>query len=105
MPDYEIFAPNDAVMQSALQSLGCKVGSGKSGVTVYAVDYYGTKYLQSGTIAAAPYADRPNMVAQSGVYANIRWMGASVLTLPANVTSLGATLKLQASPYYRVWAA
>jgi hypothetical protein len=49
MPDYEVFAPDDATMQLALAKLGTTFNSGKNGTIVYAVDYYGTKYVQSGT--------------------------------------------------------
>jgi hypothetical protein len=100
MPDYEVFAPDDATMQLALQKLGTTFKSGKNGSTVYAVDYYGTKYLQSGTVVDGFGNTIPNMVAQPGVYANVRWMGASALGLSGVA---GATIKLLAAPFYRVF--
>jgi hypothetical protein len=106
MPDYEIFAPNDAVMQQCLAALGMSFRSGKNGNTVYAVDYYGTKKTQSGTFTdQAGHGPQPNWVALTGVYANVRWMGASALGLPANLISAGATMKLLTAPYYRVFMA
>jgi hypothetical protein len=101
MPDYEIFAPDDATMQLALQKMGTTFRSGKNGTTVYAVDYYKTKYLQSGTTLDPWGKTMPNMVAQTGVYANVRWMGATVLPSLSGVT--GATAKLLAAPYFRVF--
>jgi hypothetical protein len=42
----------------------------------------------------------PNMVAQPGRYANVRWMSASVFGL-SGIT--GATMKLLTAPFYRVF--
>jgi hypothetical protein len=90
MPDYEIFAPTDALMQTALTALGVKAAaSGKMNGVVYAVDYYGTKYL--------------NGVAQTGRYANLRYRDAAGFTLSAPLTSQGVTMAVQAAPFYKVW--
>jgi hypothetical protein len=100
MPDYEVFAPDDATMQLALAKLGTTFNSGKNGTIVYAVDYYGTKYVQSGTKVDGFGNTIPNMVAQPGRYANVRWMSASVFGL-SGIT--GATMKLLTAPFYRVF--
>jgi hypothetical protein len=91
MPDYEVFAPDDATMRLALKDLGFGANSGRRGVVAYAFDYYGTKYVDSGG----------TWVAQPGVYANVRWVSASVLGgLSASVTALGATMTPLTAPYY-----
>jgi hypothetical protein len=105
--DYELFAPDDATMQAAITAMNMRVGSGWQGTKSYSVDYYGDKYAQSGTVVVNRYGSNltiPNLVKQTGRYANVRWMGATVLTLPANITSRGATLTLLQAPYYRVFA-
>jgi hypothetical protein len=97
--DYELFAPDDATMQSVLTSMNMKAtNSGKVGTTVFATDYYGTKFVSSGT--------PPNIIwtAQPGVYCNIRWMGATVLTLNQTMINAGCVLKLITAPFYRVFA-
>jgi hypothetical protein len=101
MADYELFAPDDATMQLALQKLQLTSKSGKSGGTIYAVDNYGTKYVQSGTRIDGFGKTIPNMVAQTGRYANVRWQGASVLSLSG--IPAGATIVPLVPPYYRVF--
>lgn len=100
MADYEVFAPDDATMNLALQKLFLTSKSGKSGGTVYAVDNYGTKLVQSGTTIVQGKTV-PNMVAQPGRYANVRWQGASVLSLTG--IPAGATIAPLAPPFYRVF--
>lgn len=91
MPDYEVFAPDDATMRLALKDLGFGANSGRKGVVTYAFDYYGTKYVNSGG----------TWVAQPGVYANVRWVSASAISgLSPSVTKLGVTMKLLAPPYF-----
>lgn len=100
MADYEVFAPDDATMDLALQKLFLTSKSGKSGGTVYAVDNYGSKYVQSGTVTVGGLT-MPNMVALPGRYANVRWQGASVLSLSG--IPAGATIAPLVPPYYRVF--
>lgn len=98
MPDYELFAPSDTVMQQALSNLGTTASSGRSAGKVYAVDYYGTKQVSDG---ANGYTPLP------GVYANVRWVSATAIGLPtlsSGMTSLGATLTPLQPPYWRVFA-
>lgn len=95
MFDYELFAPDDATMDSVLTQMSMKqTNSGKVAGTVYATDYYGTKYATSGGVA----------MAQPGAYCNIRWMGASVLTLNQTQINAGCVLKLLTAPIYRQFA-
>jgi hypothetical protein len=106
MADYELFCPDQAAMDAALTFMGLKYNmSGKSGLCFYAVDPYGTKYLQSTatpTIIDIYGHSVANRVAQPGVYANIRWLGPTVVpALPGGST---CTIKLQAKPAdFRDW--
>jgi hypothetical protein len=99
MFDYELFAPDDATMQNVLTQMSMRqANSGKVEGTVYATDYYGTKYVTSGV--------SPNFVytAQPGVYCNIRWMGQTVLTLNQTMINAGCKLVLLIAPIYRQFA-
>lgn len=71
MADFEIFAPDDATMQAALTYLGMKAAnSGKSNGAVYAVDYYGTKYVESTGLSGEAI-----LTPLAGRYALMRYMG------------------------------
>jgi hypothetical protein len=65
MPDYELFAPDDATMRNALSLLGMTQKDGRRGTVRYVMNYYGTKYVAG--------------VAQPGVFAIVRWVPASVI--------------------------
>jgi hypothetical protein len=101
MPDYEMWAPDDATMTAALSKMALKQTSAKIGNSIFATDYYGKKYIQSGTVLIGGDIV-PNWVLQTGVYCNIRWLGPTVIPpLPANS---GCTVALQAAPFWRVFA-
>ena len=106
MPDYELFCPDQASMDAALTFMGLRYNkSGRSGSCYYGVDQYGKKYLQSTTTSTRTDGfgtTGPNMVAQPGVYANIRWIGPTAIPALPNGTT--CTIKLQTKPAnYRAW--
>ena len=105
MPDYELFTPDEQTMDDCLTQFQMKsTNSGKVGTTVYAWDYYGTKYTLTGTVFdAETQKNVASWVPLTGFYCNIRWMGASTLTLTQQLNK-GANLILQTAPYYRVFA-
>lgn len=91
MFDYELFAPDAATMDSLLTQMSIKeANSGKVNGTIYATDYYGTKYV----------AD----IEQPGVYCNLRWMGTTGLALNQQQINAGCVLKLITAPFYRMFA-
>jgi hypothetical protein len=107
MADWELFCPDQASMDAALAFMNLRYKpSGKMGASYFGVDPYGTKYLQSTTTPTVVDGfgkSGRNMVAQTGVYANIRWVGpTAVPPLPNGST---CTIKLQTKPAdYRDWA-
>lgn len=107
MPDYELFCPDQASMDDALAFMNLRYkSSGKMGASYFGVDPYGKKYLRSTTTPTVVDGfghSNPNMVAQSGVYANIRWVGPTAI--PALPTGSTCTIKLQTKPAdYRDWS-
>ena len=108
MPDYEMWAPDIASMRAALTASAFDLNraSGRMGTSVFAIDYFGTKYVLTGTVRLTSPRGvstiEPNWVAQPGVYANIRWMGPG--EVPITVGQTGATVTPLAPPYYRRFA-
>lgn len=106
MFDYELFAPDAPTMESLLTQMSIKqANSGKVNGTIYATDYYGTKYLATGaTTTGLGGLIISVMAAQPGVYCNLRWMGTTGLALNQQQINAGCVLKLITAPFYRVFA-
>lgn len=81
---YEIYANNDADMQTTLNTLSMAQQAGFRNQIRYAVDYYGTKFTWDGvTMVKDDHGlDIKQWVAQPGVYANVLWVAASALSSP-----------------------
>jgi hypothetical protein len=84
--DWEIHSSNAADMQTAVTFLGFTQGDGftSNGVR-YTINIYGTKYIQQGTVQqrfGAILVTVPNMVAQPGVYAILRWYSSTPFPPP-----------------------
>lgn len=107
MPDYELWAPNDAVMRQALTELGFNKQGGTRTATgiLFAVDYYGQKFDVTGSVTNPDGTTFYTYTAKPGVFANIRYVTPSaVFSLPTDLTSQGVTMTLQTAPYYHKWA-
>jgi hypothetical protein len=97
MPDYEVFAPDDATMRSALSVCGLTQKDGLTAAHVrYCVNYYGAKFTTTGaTTTDINGAQVPVRAALPGVYAVVRWVPPNIQLLafpPAGVTlPTGAT--------------
>jgi hypothetical protein len=86
--DWEIHSANSSDMQTAVNFLGFTQGDGftSSGIR-YSINIYGTKYVQQGTTTqmfGGNPVQVPNMVAQPGVYAILRWFSSTAFP-PAGV--------------------
>lgn len=76
--DWEIHSSNAQDMQNAVNFLGFTQGDGFLQGNRYSILIYGTKYVQQGTKQiidniSGQTRTVPNMVAQPGVYAILRW--------------------------------
>lgn len=106
--DWEISAPDDATMQQAFTAIGIRKGDGLTTNKVrFCVNYYNTKYMPTGnTVTNGIGQSVPEMVAQTGTYAIVRWVGPTAplsifppsgVTLPPGVTVTNLTSS--SSPY------
>jgi hypothetical protein len=102
--DWEIHSSDPNAMDQARQVLGFSQGDGVYKGVVYSIFVYGTKYIQQGTVTqtfSGHQVQVPNMVAQPGTYAILRWFSPTAFPPPGmNVPNTITIIPLPAdSPY------
>jgi hypothetical protein len=92
--DWEIHSSDPNAMDQARQTLGFTQGDGTLRGVVYSIFVYGTKFVQQGTkteIFSGNPVQVPNMVAQPGTYAILRWFSPTPfppagMNIPPSIT-------------------